>query len=102
MAVEARTFVERAERHGFLPGRHHLRVELGVQVLVLLLAPLAARDQVILQPFDRIAQRPVFVVVLGPVARRIVAGGMRRGAIGDQLDQRRARRRCARAARPIA
>ena len=77
MAVEARPFVERAERHGFLPGGDHLRVELGVQVLVLLLAPLAARDQVILQPLYRIAERPVLVVVLGPVTRWIVAGGMR-------------------------
>ena len=32
--------------------------------LVLLLAPLAERDQVVLQPLDRIAERPVLVVVL--------------------------------------
>ena len=59
-------------------------------VLVLFLAPFAERDQVVLQAFDRIAERPVLVVVLRAVTRRIVAGGMRRGAIGDELDERRA------------
>ena len=53
-----------------------------------LLRPLAQIDQVLLEPLDGIAQRPMFVIVLGAVARRIVAGGMRGCAIGDQLDQR--------------
>jgi len=34
VAVEPRTFVQRAERHGFLPGRGHLAFELGVQLTI--------------------------------------------------------------------
>ncbi len=90
MPVEARTFVERTEGNGLLPRGRHLRVELRVQVLVALLAPLAACNQVILQPFDRVTQRPVRVVLFGTITRWIVAGGMRGGAIGHELDECRA------------
>src|SRR6186997_990656 len=85
VAVETRAFVERAEGHGFLPGRHHLRVELRVQILVLLLAPLAARNEMVLQSVYRVAQRPMLVVVLRPVTRRVVAGRVGRRAIRHEF-----------------
>ena len=62
-----------------------------------LLGPFAELDQMPLQPLDRIAERPVLLIVLGAIARRIVAGGMRGGAVGHQFDQASGRRRCARA-----
>ena len=42
-----------------------------------------------LQPLDRIAERPVLPLVAGTIAARIVARRMRRGAIGEKLDQGR-------------
>ena len=35
-------------------------------------------------------ERPMFLVVLGAITRRVVAGGMRGRAVGDELDQGRA------------
>src|SRR5919109_2565917 len=74
--VEARALVQRTVGHGLLPRGLHLGVELGVQLLVLLVAPLAARDEVLLEALDGIAQRPVVVVVLRAITSGIVAGGM--------------------------
>src|SRR5688572_16263227 len=37
--VESRALVERAEGHGLLPRCRHLRIELGMQILVAFLAP---------------------------------------------------------------
>ena len=51
----------------------HARIEFGVQLLVLLFAPLVTRDQVLLEPFHRIAQRPMLVIFFGTIAGRIVA-----------------------------
>ena len=55
-----------------------------------LLGPLAERDQVLLEALDRIAERPLLVVVLRAVTRRIVAGRVCRAAVGHVLDQGRA------------
>jgi hypothetical protein len=44
---------------------------------------------VALQPVDRVAEREFLVVVLRPVARRVVAGRVRGGAVRHVLDQRR-------------
>jgi len=52
--------------------------------------PFAARDQVLLEARDRIAEREVLPVVGGPVLGRVVRGRMRTGAVGHPLDQRRA------------
>ena len=41
----------------------------------------------LLQPLDRIAQRPVLAFVAGPVAGGVVARRMRRNAVGEELDQ---------------
>ena len=42
------------------------------------------------QAVDRVAIRPFLPFVLGTVAARVVAGRMRRGAVGEQFDQGRA------------
>src|SRR5262245_31507584 len=70
-------------------GRPHEFLELGVERGVALLAPLAEPDQVLLETEYRIAQRPMQALVARPVAARIVAGRVRRHAIGVELDQRR-------------
>ena len=46
-------------------------------------------DQVLLQALDGIAQRPMFGIVFGAIARRIIAGGMGCAAVGHQFNQRR-------------
>ena len=76
-------------------------VELRRAARLALFRPFADRNQVILQALDRIAERPLLVVVLRPIARRIVAGRMRGGAIRDVLDQRRARARARALGRPL-
>ena len=62
---------------------------LGGHRRVALLVPLAERDQMRLQPLDRIAERPRLGLVGRAVAGRIVGGRMALGAIGEELDQRR-------------
>src|SRR5579862_6692525 len=88
--IEPGTRGERAEALGLLPGGVDVRLELLLEPRVPLLGPLAERDQVLFETDDRIAERPGAPFLLGAVARGIVAGGVRRGAVGDQLDQRRA------------
>ncbi len=90
IAIEARTLGHRAVAHRFLPRGRDLRIEFLAERAVARLRPLAERDQVLLEPLDRIAERPALRLVLWPVARRIVAGGMRCRAIGHQFDQRAA------------
>ena len=50
-------------------GLEHFRVDLGLHLLVALLAPGADADQMVLQPLDRIAERPGGSFVLRPVFR---------------------------------
>ena len=57
---------------------------------VALVVPFAERDQVRLQPLDRVAERPRLGLVGRAVAGGIVRGRMALGAIGEELDQRRA------------
>src|SRR5436309_1753936 len=54
------------------------------------LRPQALQLEVLPHPLDRIALRPRFDFLFRPVARRIVARGMRTHAIGDRFDHRRA------------
>src|SRR5258706_1785411 len=75
-----------AER--FLPLDGHLLGELLGQTLVAFLRPFTEHDQVLLEALDRIAQGPALVFVPRPVAGRIVAGWMRRRAVGDEFDHR--------------
>src|ERR1700722_5883608 len=51
------------------------------------LRPLAEPDQMLFEPHDGITERPVLMVIFGPIARRIVAGGMCGRTIGHQFDQ---------------
>src|SRR5262245_28488498 len=88
--IEPRRVGERPVTDRLLPGACDVRLELDGERLVPLFRPLAEPDQVVLQPFDRVAERELLVVVLGPVARRVVAGRMRRGTVGHVLDDRRA------------
>ena len=81
---------ERAQLLQFLLGGADLLAELGLQRRVALLVPFAEPDQMLLQPRDRIAERPGLAGVLGPVGGRIVRGRMALGAIGEELDQGRA------------
>src|ERR1700730_6636461 len=89
--IEARPFAHRAEGHRFLPAGPDQRVEFSGECPMTLFGPLAEGNQVLLEPLDGVAERPMLLVVLGAVARRIIAGRMRRGTIGHQLDQRRSR-----------
>ena len=68
----------------------HLRLDLGLHLLVAFLAPGADPDEVDLQPLDRIAQRPGGPFVLGAVFRRVVRSRMRAGAVGHPFDEGRA------------
>ena len=65
------------------------RQDLGLGLLVALLRPDAAQDQVVLQAQDRIAERPGVGLGLRPIGRGIVRGRVRADAIGDVFDQRR-------------
>ncbi len=80
---------ERAVLDCLLPACGDQRLEFRVERAVPLLRPFAELDQMLLEPFDRIAERPVLLVVLGAIASRVVAGRMRGGTIRHQLDQRR-------------
>ena len=69
-----------------------LRSNHGVQnfrfgLLVALLRPGAAHDQVVFQPNDRITERPSVRLGLGPIGGRIIGAGMCSNSIGDMLDQ---------------
>jgi hypothetical protein len=55
---------------------------------VLRVAPFADRDEVLLQAFDRIAERPGAAFVGGAIAGGIVGGGMGSAAIGEVFDER--------------
>ena len=83
-------FGQDAELFGFLLRGADLGVAFGVDRGVALVVPFADRDEVRLQPLDRVAQRPGLGFVPGPVAGRIVGGRMALGAIGEEFDQRRA------------
>src|SRR5690606_30538888 len=87
--IELRAAAERAVGVRFTPGGGDLLLALLRERRLALLGPFAQRDQVRFESLDRVAERPALELVLGAVARRIVARGMRRDAIGDQLDQRR-------------
>src|SRR5678815_4851083 len=91
---------ERAVLGRFLERGRDLGIELLRGRLVPGLGPRAETDQVLLQPRDRIAEREVLRLVAGPVARRIVGGRVRAGAVGDPLDQRRAEVRARALCRP--
>src|SRR5271156_5383314 len=86
--VESRPLAHGAERDRFLPTRCHQRLEFGGQGLMASLGPLAESDQVHFQSEDGIAQRTMLGIVLGAIARQIVAGRMSRPAIGHQFNQR--------------
>ena len=66
-------------------GVPHLRLGLDVA----LLAPGADPDEMVLEPDDRIAERPGIGFGLGPVGRRVVRGGMRADPVGDVFDEGR-------------
>src|ERR1700745_997482 len=75
---------------GLLPGRADVSIELLLEPCVPLLGPLAERDEALLEARDRISERPRAPFLLGTVARRIVAGRVRAGPVGHELDERRA------------
>src|SRR5438093_13150517 len=83
------SLVERAQSFGFLARGAHLFFNLLRHRFVLLLGPGAAADEMHLQALDRIAERPFLGFVGGAVTARIVRGRMRRGAVGEKLDERR-------------
>src|SRR5882757_6374857 len=85
IGIEPRTVGHRAEGDCFLPARADQCIEFLAQRLMTLLGPFAQCDQVLFEPLDRIAQGPMFLIVLGAVAGRIVAGRVSRGAIGHQF-----------------
>ena len=64
---------ERALLLGLLLGGADLGAELLLERLVPLLVPFAEADQMLLQPRDRVAERPFRAGVLRPVGGRIVA-----------------------------
>src|SRR5437763_12678251 len=74
---------------GFLLRGQHFGFQFGLQGLVLGVGPPALVGQVTPQAADRIAQREVGPFVRRTVARGIVRGRVRAGAVGDPFDQRR-------------
>src|SRR6266851_10227975 len=90
LGAEMRALVERAIAFGLACRVTHLVGQLAFELGLALRRPFADPDQVARQPLDRIAERPFLPLLLRAVAVRIVARRMRAGAIGEQLDQRRA------------
>src|SRR5688572_17677120 len=80
--VEPRRLGERAVADRFLPGARHFFLELRDERLVALRRPFAEGDEVVLEPVDGVSERELLVIVLGAVARRIVARRMRGRTIG--------------------
>src|SRR5882757_3113147 len=89
--IEARAFAHRAEGHRLLPAGHDQRVQFSGECPVAFFGPFAESNQVSLEPLDGVTEGPMLLVVFRAVARRIIAGRMRRGTIGHQLDQCRSR-----------
>ena len=71
-----------SERRGRLAS--HSAVSAACRSLV----PFAERDQMRLQPFDRIAERPRLRLVRRAIAGRVVRGRMALRAISEELDER--------------
>ena len=81
---------EDAELFGLLLRRAHGRFAFGSHRRVAVLVPFAEREQMRLQPLDRVAERPRLGFVDRAVAARVVRGRMALGAIGEEFDQGRA------------
>src|SRR3984885_5254507 len=89
VGVQLGTLARGSVGHSLLPARHDQRLELGAERPMALLGPFAELDQMLLEPLDGTAERPVLLIVLGAIARRIVARGMCGRAVGHELDQGR-------------
>src|SRR5690606_12388401 len=79
-----------ADGLGFTGGGADLLDRFLLGFFLLFVRPFAQADQVLLQAGDRIAQRPLLVLVARAVAAGIVRGRVRGAAIGEQFDDRRA------------
>src|SRR3954451_7443527 len=66
--------MKRPVRLGLLLGGDHLVEDLRLALLVALIGPDAAADQVVFEPKDRIPERPSVGLRFRPVGRRIVRG----------------------------
>src|SRR4029077_11687748 len=88
--VERRAAGKRAERLRFLPAGGDVRLELLLELGMALLGPFAEGDQVLLEAADRIPEGPRAPLLLRTVAGGIIAGGMRRGAVGHVFVEGRA------------
>src|SRR3546814_18945487 len=75
---------------GLLLRRTHLFGEVEVHRRLPLLVPFAELDQMILEPRDRIAQRPRRRLARRAILRRTVRGRVAFGALGARCDQSRA------------
>jgi hypothetical protein len=75
---------------GLPSARADLLGDLAVHRGMALLVPFAERDEVRLQPLDRIAERPFAARRRRTIFGRIVRGRMALGAVGEMLDQGRA------------
>ncbi len=75
---------------GLLLGGDHRIRDFRFRLLVALLRPGAAHDEVVLQPDDRVSERPDIGFRLGAVGGRVVGRGMSADPVGHVLDQRRA------------
>src|SRR3954463_4641083 len=84
-----RAGMERPVRLGLLLGGDHLVQDLRLALLVALIGPDAAADQVVLEPEDRVPERPGVGLRFRPVGRWVVGGRVRPGPVGDVLDERR-------------
>src|SRR5215217_2078179 len=80
--------MERAVRLGPPLRGDHLVQDLRLTLLVALIGPDAAPDQVVFEPKDRIPERPGVGLRFRPVRRRIVRGRVRPGAVGHIFDER--------------
>lgn len=79
--------MQRAEALSFFLRRNDRVENFSLRLLVTIIRPDAAPDQMVLQPNDRIPQRPSVGLGFWPVGRRIIRSGMRADTVGDILDQ---------------
>ena len=61
------------ELHRFLVSSHDFGIDAFLEFILLLLRPLANRDQMCLQALDRVTTRPDFILIFRSIFRGIIA-----------------------------
>src|SRR5437773_377902 len=85
--IKSRALRQGAVFHRLLPTCGDVSLELLLQCSMAILGPFAESNQMLLQTYDGITQRPGLPFVLRTVPRRVITRGMCRCAVGDMLDE---------------